>query len=300
MQNWLKTPPGQTLLAWENAQFEQVVADIFGYHALQLGLPDLQALHANRMPHRWVAVSEAGNITEVENTKKAINLIATELNNTPATAENGTLKSVFTVDIVTDFEALPFPENSLDLLILPHSLELSQDPHATLREAERVLVPEGRLIVCCFNPLSLWGLKQKRSHLYKKLNLGELYLPEAGEFISYRRLRDWLKLLNFELETSQFGCFRPAVRSEAMLQRFAWMDKLGTSYWPIFGAVYIISAVKRVHGMRMVNPIRKLAKIPNSAPVSIAGKAINTPAISINYMNLEINKESYKLNKDKA
>ena len=128
MQNWLKTPPGQTLLAWENAQFEQVVADIFGYHALQLGLPDLQALHANRMPHRWVAVSEAGNITEVENTKKAINLIATELNNTPAMAENGTLKSVFTADIVTDFEALPFPENSLDLLILPHSLELSPRP----------------------------------------------------------------------------------------------------------------------------------------------------------------------------
>ena len=246
-----------------------MVADIFGYHALQLGLPDLQALYANRMPHRWVAVSD-----DIKN-------IAVKTAITPATVENTSKKIIFTSDFVTAFEALPFPENSLDLLILPHSLELSQDPHATLREAERVLVHEGRLIICGFNPISLWGLKQKRSHLYKKFNLGELYLPEAGEFISYRRLRDWLKLLNFEFESSQFGCFRPALRSATMLQRFAWMDKLGSRYWPVLGAVYVVSAVKRVHGMRMISPIRKLAKIPNTAPVSIAGKAINTPAISI-------------------
>ena len=244
------------------------MADIFGYHALQLGLPDLQALYANRMPHRWVAVSD-----DIKN-------IAVMAANAPAIVENTSKKIIFTSDFVTAFEALPFPENSLDLLILPHSLELSQDPHATLREAERVLVPEGRLIICGFNPISLWGLKQKRSHLYKKFNLGELYLPEAGEFISYRRLRDWLKLLNFEFESSEFGCFRPAVRSATMLQRFAWMDKLGSRYWPVLGAVYVVSAVKRVHGMRMISPIRKLTKIPNTAPVSIAGKAINTPAIS--------------------
>ena len=106
---------------------------------------------------------------------------------------------------------------------------------------------------------------------------------EAGEFISYRRLRDWLKLLNFELKSSEFGCFRPAVRSQTMLQRFAWMDKLGSRYWPILGAVYVVSAVKRVHGMRLISPIRKLTKIPNTAPVSIAGKAMNTSATSKKY-----------------
>lgn len=250
------------------------MADIFGYHALQLGLPDLQALHANRMPHRWVAVAEAIGKPHIRNDNNAINNVTMQANNTPATAIN----AIKSIDFVTAFEALPFPENSLDLLILPHSLELSPDPHATLREAERVLVPEGRLIVCCFNPLSLWGLKQKRSRLYKRFDLGELYLPEAGEFISHRRLRDWLKLLNFELESSQFGCFRPAVRSQTMLQRFAWMDKLGSNYWPILGAVYVVSAVKRVHGMRLISPIRTLSKIPNTAPVSVAGKSINTLA----------------------
>jgi SAM-dependent methyltransferase len=270
LQDWLKTPPGQYLLAWERAQFERVVADIFGYHALQLGLPDLDALCASRIPHRWLASSFA----DAEITFNAINNIATKSLNTTASFDNKRKKIAF----FTEFEALPFAENSLDLLILPHSLELSPDPHATLREAERVLLPEGKLIICGFNPLSLWGFKQKRSHFYKRMNLGGLYLPEAGEFIGYRRLRDWLRLLNFEMSPGSFGCYRPAVKSEGMLQRFAWMDTLGQRYWPIFGAVYFVVAVKRVRGMRMINPIKKLARVAINTPVSVANKSIKTPA----------------------
>lgn len=282
MQNWLKTPPGQYLLDWEKAQLDRVVADVFGYHALQLGLPDLNALQASRMPHRWVASPYLPEEADIF----AINNIADKAINTPARVENKDQKSDLKDDqleggkiaFFTEFEALPFAENSLDLLILPHSLELSPDPHATLREAERVLMPEGKLIICGFNPLSLWGFKQKRSHLYKRLNFGDLYLPEAGEMIAYRRLRDWLRLLNFDVEPGHFGCYRPAVRSAGLLQRFAWIDKLGGRYWPIFGAVYFVVAVKRVRGMRMISPIKKLNKITNTAPVSVANKAINTPA----------------------
>jgi SAM-dependent methyltransferase len=267
LEDWLKTPPGQYLLAWENAQFERVVADIFGYHALQLGLPNLDALSASRIPHRWVASPFASD----EVMSSAIDNIAEVVVNKKDKAENINKKIAF----LTDFEALPFAENSLDLLILPHSLELSPDPHATLREAERVLLPEGKLIICGFNPLSLWGFKQKRSHIYRRLNFGDLYLPEAGEMIAYRRLRDWLRLLNFDVEPAHFGCYRPAVRSAGMLQRFAWIDKLGKHYWPIFGAVYFVVAVKRVRGMRMMRPLKKLNKIINSAPVSVAAKSIN-------------------------
>jgi SAM-dependent methyltransferase len=270
LQDWLKTAPGQYLLAWEKAQFERVVVDIFGYHALQLGLPDLDALSASRMPHRWVASPFIAD----EITLSAIDNVADKVINTSTTVENKDKKVAF----FAEFEALPFAENSLDLLILPHSLELSHDPHATLREAERVLMPEGKLIICGFNPLSLWGFKQKRNHLYKRMNLGDLYLPEAGEFIGYRRLRDWLRLLNFEMEPGSFGCYRPAVKSEGMLQRFAWMDSLGEKYWPILGAVYFVVAVKRVRGMRMISPIKKLARIANNTPVSIANKSINAQA----------------------
>lgn len=271
MQNWLKTPPGQYLLDWENTQFERVVADIFGYHALQLGLPALDALSASRIPHRWVASPFVADDVILN----AIDNVATQASNTTVQVENKSQK----IALFTEFEALPFAENSLDLLILPHSLELSPDPHATLREAERVLLPEGKLVICGFNPLSLWGFKQKRSHLYKRLNLGDLYLPEAGEFIGYRRLRDWLRLLNFEVEPGSFGCYRPAVKSEGMLQRFTWMDRFGEQYWPILGAVYFVVAVKRVRGMRMISPIKKLPRISGKAPVSIANKAINTSVI---------------------
>src|SRR5215216_6037912 len=55
LAEWLKTPAGRYLLAWEQAHLDTAVADVFGFHALQLGLPELDALRMNRMPHRWVA-----------------------------------------------------------------------------------------------------------------------------------------------------------------------------------------------------------------------------------------------------
>ncbi|HRM92495.1 MAG TPA: SAM-dependent methyltransferase, partial [Alicycliphilus sp.] len=56
LHHWFGTPPGRYLLAWEQERYDELVADIFGYHALQLGMPGLQALRANRMPHRWLAL----------------------------------------------------------------------------------------------------------------------------------------------------------------------------------------------------------------------------------------------------
>jgi SAM-dependent methyltransferase len=246
MQQWFETPPGRYLLAWEQAEFDQAVGDIFGYHALQMGLPGLDALRTNRMPHKWLALSEAASV-ESEAERKP--------------------------DFVTDFAALPFEENSLDLVVLPHSLELNLDPHTTLREVERVLVPEGKLVICCLNPASLWGLRQRRAHVYRRLGFGELYLPDAGDFIGYWRLRDWLRLLSFEVETSSFGCYRPAFASDKWLERFAWMDAVGEHSWPIFGAAYFIVAVKRVRGIKMIGPAWKKAKRIATAPVPIANRS---------------------------
>lgn len=240
LQAWFETPAGRHLSAWEAAQFDEAVADIFGYHALQLGLPELPALRANRMPHRWLAASEAG---------------------CPKAA------------LVCDFAALPFPAASLDLLALPHALELSPDPHATLREVERVLVPEGRVVICGLNPASLWGLRQRRARLYRRLGFGELYLPAQGEFIGYWRMRDWLRLLGFEVESSRFGLYRPAVRSQAWLDRWRWIDRLGERWWPIFGAAYFIVAVKRVRGMRLLPADWRRKNPIATAPVPLAGRA---------------------------
>ena len=149
-----------------------------------------------------------------------------------------------------------------------------------LREVARVLVPEGRVVIAGLNPVSLWGLRQRRAHLYRRLGFGRLYLPDAGEFIGYLRLRDWLRLLNLEIEVGHFGCYRPALVSAPWLQRFAWMDSVGARWWPILGAVYFLVAVKRVHGMTLLNPAWKPAIRLAGAPVSIANSTGSSRATS--------------------
>jgi SAM-dependent methyltransferase len=232
-------------MRWEQAQLDAVVADVFGYHALQLGMPQMNALQANRMPHQWRADRELSA----------------------------------DVQLGCDFEALPFPEASLDLLVMPHALELSLDPHASLREAARVLVPEGRVVVCGFNPTSLWGWRQRRERFYERFGFGSLYLPDSGEFLGYWRLRDWLRLLGFEVESSNFGLWHPAVRSEAWLSRTEWMNRLGERYWPILGAAYCVVAVKRVQGMRMISPNWKKLPQRAAAPVSVAPRTGSSKSI---------------------
>jgi SAM-dependent methyltransferase len=185
--------------------------------------------------------------------------------------------------MVTDFSALPFPANSLDLVVLPHSLELASDPHATLREVERVLVPEGRVVICGLNPASLWGFRQRRTHLYHRLGFGRRYLPHE-EFIGYRRLRDWLRLLGFEVEVGRFGCYKPALSSENWLRRFNWMDWAGARWWPILGAVYFLVAVKRVRGMTLLSPAWKAPRALATAPVSVANSTTLSGASGLNDM----------------
>ena len=204
MHEWFQTPPGRYLLEWERDQFDRAVADIFGYHALQLGMPDLDALGSNRMPHRWLALDAAGF---------AASGGTAAVEPTGSRDEVGDTAAASRLALRADYAALPFPERSLDLVVLPHTLELNVDPHATLREVDRVLVPEGRVVICGLNPASLWGLRQRRANLTRRLGIGEPYLPDTGEFIGYWRMRDWLRLLGFEVESSRFGCYRPAVRS---------------------------------------------------------------------------------------
>ena len=148
--------------------------------------------------------------------------------------------------------------------MLPHTLELARDPHQTLREVERVLVPEGRVVIVGFNPASLWGLRQRaRPPAARRWACGRrsaLFLPARGEFIGYRRLRDWLRLLSFEVEAGPLRLL-PAAGGVASAgwQRFAWMDRAGDRWWPVFGAVYFVVAVKRVRGMRLVGLVREPA-----------------------------------------
>ena len=260
LAGWLTTPPGRYLLAWEQARVDQVVVDLFGFHALQLGLPELDALRGNRMPHRWAADGETtGPLASVPSPDPA-----------PGDAAAPGMRAP--IVLRCDFDALPFPDQSLDLVVLPHTLEFARDPHRALREVERVLVPEGRVVIFGLNPASLWGVRQRVCRWLPRAVAGEPYLPRRGEFIGYWRLRDWLRLLSFEVEGGRFGCYAPPVRSQRWLQRFGWTDRVGDRWWPVFGAVYSLVAVKRVRGMRLVGLVRDARRRASPAPAVVANR----------------------------
>lgn len=242
------------------------MADLFGFHALQLGLPELEALRANRMPHRWVAVE---HVESRPNATVSPGSVAAFLHGEARPAPRDLSKPQVGIALHCDFDALPFDSNSLDLVVLPHALEVARDPHLALREVERVLMPEGRVVVVGFNPTSLWGLRQQFGRWRERLapdSKRALFLPRAGEFMRYRRLRDWLRLLSFEVEDGRFGCYRMPVASSKWLKRFAWMEGVGERWWPVFGAVYFVVAVKRVRGMRLVGMARAQRAVPHAAP----------------------------------
>ena len=203
---------------WEQRCLEQITADIFGFNAMQIGLPQIDALQASRMPNKWIADTCTGGNANVA--------------------------------VIYDLTDMPFASQSLDLIILPHVLEFSSEPHQVLREVERVLIPEGRLVICGFNPASLWGVRQMVGRLS-----GAPFLPLDGEFISVPRLKDWLKLLNLEVDEGRFGCYAPPCRTDAWLRRFGVIEKAGAQWWPYLGAVYMVQAIKRVKSMRLIGPV---------------------------------------------
>ncbi len=235
-RNWLASPPGRYVLAWQQAHFDAAVADLFGFHALQLGEPGFDALRDNRMPHRVHACRPDG------------------------------FGEGIVADLLVDhFEELPIATQSLDLVVLPHVLEFASDPHQVLREVDRVLRPEGRVIVSGFNPVSLWGARQ----WWTRALAGDAFVPREGQFIALPRLRDWFKLLSFEFDRGRYGCYRPPCRTQKWLDRTRFMEDAGDRWWPICGAVYLVSAIKRVNAMRLVGPVRRAA-LPKRAPVAIA------------------------------
>ncbi|MRW94150.1 methyltransferase domain-containing protein [Duganella sp. FT80W] len=237
LEGWLQTPAGVYLRAWEQSCLDNLTADIFGYNAVQIGMPQIDALAASRMPYKLLADRKIRAAHE------------------PSRPVNVTL----------DYTELPFASQSVDLMVLPHVLEFSTDPHQVLREVERVLIPEGQVIICGFNPASLWGAR----HVLRRVG-GTSFLPRTEELISMPRMKDWLKLLNMSASQSHFGCYAPACRTEKWLQRYAFMDNAGSRWWPYFGGVYVVQAIKRVKGMRMIGPAwtRKTATAPAVVPVT--------------------------------
>lgn len=279
LAQWFHTPAGRYLREWELRHCDQAVADCFGYQALQIGGETLPLLRNSRVKRRWLAGIDAPGPSlaadhglPVEVTQQVDFTLAEGLDETVTPEALASARQI-PLSLVLEPTALPFAENSLDLVVLPHTLEASADPHATLREVARVLMPEGRLIVIGFNPASLWGTQQKHSLLAQRMgSTMPPFIPDIDDLIGHRRLRDWMRLLNLEVDGGRFGCYRPGLRSAAWFERLDWLERAGDRWWPILGGVYLIEAVKRVRGVRMIQPRWKVAKQARSGVPLMQGE----------------------------
>jgi len=231
LSNWLETPLGLHLLKRELAYFDGEVADVFGFNALQFGLPEHDFLRMSRIPMR-AAIGHEGPVR-----------------------------------MRADLCELPVATGEIDLVVLPHTLEFSHNPHQLLREASRVLRPEGRLVLCGFNPWSLWGAARTL-----RTRSGEY--PWCGQFVSLPRIKDWFALLGFEIAGGRMTAYTPPCRGEKWLERLRFMEHAGDRWWPFAGGVYFLHAVKRVSGVRLITPKWRMStakkKVLSAVPQRIA------------------------------
>ena len=224
--DWFHTPAGRYVAHWASETAESLLGDVFGLQAAQIGCETLDLMAGNRIQHRFRCITG---------------------NHSPSLPFFGGTP----IALETDAAALPFESDSMDLLVLPFMLEAHPDPHQVLREAQRVLRPEGQLLILGLNPLSLWGL---RNYLSRLAQPDTFDFPWPANYLSVLRLKDWLKLLDFEVSRGHFGCYAPPCQRESTLTHMHWLELAGNRCWGFAGSCYAIVATKRIPGMTLLTP----------------------------------------------
>ncbi len=210
LQDWFEAEQAALLLADERKKLGQRLHALFGYHILQVGnIGGRHFLDSSKISHKILA-----------------SLISDE--------ESGQISG-----FCCEGTNLPVASDSIDVVVLPHVLEFEANPHQVLRESERILIGEGHVVIMSFNPWSLWGL-------WRLLLAWRARPPWQGHYIGLTRIKDWLKLLDFEVINIEHFYFRPPLRSLKLLKKLEFMEQLGSYCWSWFSGVYMLVAKKRV------------------------------------------------------
>lgn len=207
---WFACVPGREIAKEQKALLDRVLPTLFGYHLLQVGrLADFDLLSESRILYR--------NIVEID--------AHDQIHNYPVVRGSAT--------------ALPVESHSIDVVVLPHILEFEAQPHDVLRESARVLMPDGHLIICGFNPWSLVGC-------WRYLKRRQQAVPWRGQFLGLTRVRDWLALLGFDVLSQDACFFKPPFSNERLLKRLDFLDKIGSRMPAYFSGAYLVLARKRI------------------------------------------------------
>ncbi len=223
LNEWLQGALGRLVLREEAAVVRRSLEDVFGFEFLQVGsFGSGGALLAGaRLPHATLVAPQPG--------------------------AGATL--------CAPLDMLPFASDSIDAILLPHTLELVEDPYAVLREAERVLCAEGCLLICGFNPYSGWGVRR----LFARTMRRSQFPPETCRLLSEGRLRDWVALLGFELDrVSGYLGALPFARSTGAE---------GIERAPLAAGAYLLKARKRV---QTLTPVRKRSRARQRVLIPVA------------------------------
>ncbi len=239
---WYAGPLGQHLLGREQSLLNDMLAQRFGYHLLQLGCADLELYRQSPMGHRFTFAPF--------------------------------LQAPAHCQAVAEAGAIPLATASVDCVVLHHALDYAVDQHQLLREVTRVLIPGGDVVIVGFNPLSSWGLRNK-------LLPGKRPVPWHARMLGRVRLCDWLKLLEFQIDEIRYAEYALPIDAPGAIRYSGWMEMLASRFnWPT-GAIYAIAARKQVVPLIPVQQRRRRMPLPTLVlPVAQgpSGKAAEMPS----------------------
>jgi SAM-dependent methyltransferase len=221
LNRWFETPLGHRLLNKEIEMLQQVLPHLFGYHILQVGsLGQGSLLESSRINHRCI-LTRSSDLSQ-----RRYSHVCAHAN------------------------ALPFAADTLDVVLLPHILEFEEYPHQVLREVERILIPEGQVVILGFNPVSFWGTWHWLLTSFAKQETA----PWCGRFLPLLRIKDWLALLGFDIKEQHTFFYALPFPNDRLRRYSRLLEKMGERWLGNLGAVYLIVAKKRVATLTPIKP----------------------------------------------
>lgn len=233
LANWFESPIGQYQLETESRLIREQLSNLFGYHLMQLSVcENTEFAQASRINHYFSLYPSFNYLDGQSN-----------------------------VSGITDFDALPLDDEQIDVTILHHVLEFSENPHQVLKEAARVTMPRGYLIIVCFNPVSLDGLFRFVGRLFSDRPIWQRHSLQT------RRMRDWLEFLDFSCVTTKFASYNLSINNKHYLTSSGFIERiLGRNELP-FGSSYCLVARKDKLGMTPIKPRWQSASLMEGMPV---------------------------------